>query len=264
KKRFPRFSCGFRVHRDFAPPEVQRQASVVIALEPAKTLAEKGIPVSCAICETRKEKRFCPAVHGKICAVCCGTEREVTLDCPSTCPYLLQARQHERHRALEAIDPKEVFADVVVSEEAAHRHEPLLAAVLFALAHWARADRTLNDRDAISALRAQARRYQMLADSGLHAPASGLGAAQQALAARIDELVTEYRRTEKKHLGYSSLRDRNLFEALVFLLRMAHVRTSGRPRSRAFLDLVFEKFPESESPVIASGTGGKGSIVIPD
>jgi len=219
--------------------------------------------LSCSICETRKEKRFCPAVHGKICAVCCGTEREVTLDCPSTCPYLLQARQHEKHRSLEAIDPKEVFADVVISEEAAHRHEPLLAGVLFAVAHWARTDRTLNDRDAISALHALARRYQMLSDSGLHAPASGIGPAQQALAARIEELVTEYRRTEEKHLGYLTLRDRNLFEALVFLLRMAHVRTSGRPRSRAFLDLVFGKFPETESPAIASGMGGTGSIVIP-
>ncbi len=220
--------------------------------------------MSCAICETRKEKRFCPAVHGKICAVCCGTEREVTLDCPSTCPYLIQARQHEKRRPLEAVDPKEVFADVVVGEEAAHRHQPLLAGVLFAVAHWARADRTLNDRDAISALHTLARRYQMLSDSGLHAPASAVGPAQQALAARIEELVTEYRRTEEKHLGYPTLRDRNVFEALVFLLRMAHVRTSGRPRSRAFLDLVFEKFPESDSPVIASGTGGSGSIVIPD
>lgn len=220
--------------------------------------------MSCTICETRKERRFCPAVHGRICAVCCGTEREVTLDCPSTCPYLIQARQHEKRRALETVDPKEVFADVVVDEEAAHRHEPLLAGVLFQVARWARADRTLNDRDAISALHALARRYQMLSDSGLHAPASGIGPAQQALVAQIEELVTEYRRTEEKHLGYSALRDRQVFEALVFLLRMAHVRTSGRPRSRAFLDLVFEKFPESESPVIASGASGGGSIVIPD
>ena len=243
---------------------MQSPAPDVIALKPAKTLAEKDLRLSCAICETRKEKRFCPAVHGKICAVCCGTEREVTLDCPSTCPYLLQARQHEKHRSLEAIDPKEVFADVVISEEAAHRHEPLLAGVLFAVAHWARSDRTLNDRDAISTLQALARRYQMLSDSGLHAPASGVGPAQQALAARVDELVTEYRRTEEKHLGYPTLRDRNVFEALVFLLRMAHVRTSGRPRSRAFLDLVFEKFPEAaESPVIATGTGGTGNLVIP-
>ena len=55
--------------------------------------------VSCPICEIRKEKRFCPAVHGRICAQCCGEQREVTLDCPSDCPYLRQAREHEKPRA---------------------------------------------------------------------------------------------------------------------------------------------------------------------
>src|ERR1700674_6113094 len=54
----------------------------------------EGLHLSCAICEDRKEKRFCPAVHGKICPQCCGEQREVTLDCPSDCPYLLQAREH--------------------------------------------------------------------------------------------------------------------------------------------------------------------------
>ena len=38
--------------------------------------------MSCAICEKRKEKRFCPAIHGRICPQCCGEQREVTLDCP--------------------------------------------------------------------------------------------------------------------------------------------------------------------------------------
>ena len=54
--------------------------------------------MSCAICEVRKEKRFCPAVHGRICPQCCGEQREVTLDCPSDCPYLQQAREHEKPR----------------------------------------------------------------------------------------------------------------------------------------------------------------------
>jgi hypothetical protein len=39
--------------------------------------------LACAICEQRKEKRFCPAVHGRIFPQCCGEQREVTLDCPS-------------------------------------------------------------------------------------------------------------------------------------------------------------------------------------
>src|SRR5712691_3160455 len=48
-------------------------------------LSRRSIPVSCAICDKRKEKRFCPAVHGRICPQCCGEQREVTLDCPSDC-----------------------------------------------------------------------------------------------------------------------------------------------------------------------------------
>jgi hypothetical protein len=48
--------------------------------------------VSCALCEKRKEKRFCPAVHVRICPSVVGTTREVVLDCPSDCVYLLQAR----------------------------------------------------------------------------------------------------------------------------------------------------------------------------
>ncbi len=49
--------------------------------------------MSCPICEKRKAARFCPAKGEKICAVCCGTEREVTIDCPSDCAYLLAAHR---------------------------------------------------------------------------------------------------------------------------------------------------------------------------
>ena len=45
--------------------------------------------MSCPICEKRPPKRFCPAKGEKICAVCCGREREVTIDCP---PDLLLSR----------------------------------------------------------------------------------------------------------------------------------------------------------------------------
>ena len=58
----------------------------------------------CALCRTRKEKRFCPAVHDRICAVCCGTEREVSLDCPGDCPYLQQARTHEKPRSVQELN----------------------------------------------------------------------------------------------------------------------------------------------------------------
>ena len=40
-------------------------------------IASREAFVSCEICHNRKEKRFCPAIHGRICPQCCGEQREV-------------------------------------------------------------------------------------------------------------------------------------------------------------------------------------------
>jgi hypothetical protein len=63
-------------------------------------------------------------------------------------------------------------------------------------------------------------------------------------------------------LGYSTLRDADTLKALVFLLRLAHARTSGRPKSRAFIDFLFAQFPEKKSAVIAPSEAG-GRIIVP-
>src|SRR5260370_38322231 len=52
--------------------------------------------MTCKICEIRRARRYCPAVHGEICSLCCGREREMTLDCPLDCEFLREARKHER------------------------------------------------------------------------------------------------------------------------------------------------------------------------
>src|SRR5579863_6153530 len=99
-----------------------------------------GDPImSCAICEKRKEKRFCPAVHGRICPQCCGEQREVTLDCPSDCVYLEQARQHERPRSLETLDRNALFPNVEIGEQFLYQQEHLILGLSFALAKSAKA-----------------------------------------------------------------------------------------------------------------------------
>jgi len=218
--------------------------------------------LSCALCETRKERRFCPAVHGKICPVCCGTEREVTLDCPSDCPYLQLARAREKPRPLVDMNPEAVFSTVTVRDQLIYEREPLLVGLSYAVAKCARADRSLNDRDAISALTALARRYQTLVGSGLRLNAATPVGAQQATVAELEKMIAEYQEMEGKHLGYATLRDSETLEALVFLVRMAHARTSGRPKARGFLDFLFRQFPAKQGEVV-SAEDAKGSIVIP-
>jgi hypothetical protein len=218
--------------------------------------------LSCAICEIRKEKRFCPAVHGRICAQCCGEQREVTLDCPSDCPYLQQAREHEKPRAPEQIDPAGLFLQVEMSDQFMYEKEHLLMGLTYALAKSARADRSLHDQDMISALNVLAKSYERRVNSGLHYEQPLTSDSQRRAATEVETMVKEYREAEQKQVGYSSLRDSDVLKGLVFLLRLAHGRTSGRPKSRAFVEFLFAQFPEKESAVVASQEAGS-RIILP-
>ena len=218
--------------------------------------------MSCALCHARKEKRFCPALHDRICAQCCGQAREVTMDCPSDCVYLQQAREHERPRSAEELDPAALFAQVEVPRQFVYENEHLLVGLSFALAKSARADRAINDQDMIAALTAAAHTYETLANSGLHYQVSAGGLGQQAVVAELEKTLKEYRELEQKHRGFSSLRDSDVLRALVFLVRMAHARTSGRPKSRALIDSLFAQFPEKES-LIETPADAPSRIIVP-
>jgi hypothetical protein len=222
---------------------------------------EENHDLSCAICEVRKEKRFCPAAHGRICPQCCGEQREVTLDCPSDCPYLQQARQHEKPRLADEFDAASLFLQVEISDQFTYQHEHLLMGLSYALSKAARSDRALNDRDLIAALSAMCTSYERLVNSGLHYEQPLPSAALHSVAKQVEEIVKQFRAAEQKQLGYSNLRDSDVLKALVFLLRLAQGRTSGRPKSRAFIDFLYEQFPEKESAVLAAPEAGSRLIV---
>jgi hypothetical protein len=225
-------------------------------------MLEGACDLSCVICEIRKEKRFCPAVHGRICPQCCGEQREVTLDCPSDCPYLIQAREHEKQRPADQIDPAALFLQVEVSEQFMYEKEHLLMGVTYALAKTARADRSLHDQDLIAALAMLASSYERRINSGLHYEQPLTSDSQRRAAAEVETMVKEYREAERKHVGYSSLKDSEVLKALVFLLRLGNGKTSGRPKSRAFVEFLFAQFPEKESAVVTPQEAGS-RIILP-
>jgi hypothetical protein len=217
--------------------------------------------LSCAICEIRQEKRFCPALHGRICPQCCGEQRELTLDCPSDCPYLVQARAHEKPRSSEQIDPAALFLEVELSDQFMYEKEHLLMGLTYSLAQAARADSSLHDQDLIAALTVLSKSYERRVNSGLHYEQPLTSESQRRAAAAVENMVKEYREAEQKHTGYSTLRDSDVLQALVFLVRLAHGRTSGRPKSRAFVDFLFSQFPEKETDVVRQQVGSR--IILP-
>ncbi len=229
--------------------------------------------LTCAICEERKEKRFCQAVHGKICPQCCGEQREVTLDCPSDCPYLLQAREHATAHPAKtdyeqpgARDREALFPEVEITEQFLYEREHLILGLSFALAKSARADRSLMDRDLIAALSSLAKSYQTLVNSSLiyEPPTANLGLQNiiRDIAREVETMVREFREAEQQHIGHARLRDSEVLKALVFLLRLGLGRTSGRPKSRAFVDFLFAQFPETHSAIARREEAGS-RIVIP-
>lgn len=218
--------------------------------------------MTCPICHVRKEKRFCPAVHERICAQCCGEQREVTLDCPTDCPYLVQAREHEKPRSADQIDPAGLFLQVEISDQFMYEHEHLLMGLTYALSKSARSDRTLNDQDFIAALTMLATSYERRANSGLHYEPPLTGESRRRAVAELETMVKEYREAELKHVGYSRLRESDVLKALVFLVRLACGRTSGRPKSRMFVDFLFAQFPERESTVVTPQEAGS-RIILP-
>jgi len=218
--------------------------------------------LSCAICNVRKEKRFCPAVHGRICPQCCGQQREVTLDCPSDCPYLQQARQHEEPRRLEDLPAEETFPAIEVPEQFLREHEPLMLGVWHTLSRRYAADRNMTDREVIGALANMAKSLQTLVSSGLVYEESLPNLAQQAIIDALHQLLQEFRELEQKHIGHSTLKDADVLKTLVFTLRLAHMQTSGRPRSRRFLDFLRERFPDAQT-AIATADEPSSRIIVP-
>jgi len=163
---------------------------------------------------------------------------------------------------MQDLDRAALFPQVEIGEQFLYQHEHLITGVTYALAKSAQTDRLVNDADLIAALTSMAKKHETLANSGLHYEIPLTSLSQQAVVAEIIELLKGYREVEQKELGYSRLHESDVLRALVFLLRMGYARTSGRPKSRAFVDFVRAQFPEKQSAVATSADSGS-RIIIP-
>lgn len=199
--------------------------------------------MSCPICEKRKAERFCPAKAEKICAVCCGKEREVTIDCPSDCAYLISAHRYESDH------PRDIPADTPLLEETipkdlVHTCQQLMAALAFSIAKFCAAQPTAVDSDILTALEALSQTYKTLSSGLIYEkpPQAPLpGELYAALVAFLDQI----RKQQAERGASASFKDTEIFYLLVFLYRMGLLRTNGRPRSRLFIEFLRGQFPDA-------------------
>lgn len=194
--------------------------------------------MKCKICRERRPRRFCPGVRGDICSLCCGQEREVTVDCPLDCEYLIESREHDR---TPDPDPAQFpNQDIRVSEQFLRENEVLLLLL---------ADLTLRssldtsgavDGDVREALESLVRTYRTL-QSGLVYESMPRNMVAGAIHERIQAAIAGVQQ-RLAQAGRAPFRDAAILGVLAFLQRLEIQHNNGRRKGRAFIDFLRRYF----------------------
>ena len=206
--------------------------------------------MACPICGKRKAKRLCPARAESICSICCGEQREVTIDCPSDCMYLVTSREYDLTR-LEIDWAKVPFPDVKFNRSFAETHGPFLVDIDYAVCEFAADHREVVDTDVLAALQTLAETYRtqtsgIIYEKPLDYPL------QRALYEHLKASIADFRKEETQRAGMTTVRDSDIRDGLIFLTQLCAAHANGRPKGRAYLDLIRAQFPKEEFQKAAS------------
>jgi len=171
-------------------------------------------------------------VNGDICAICCGTGREVTVNCPLDCEYLQEARRREAKGPVEGIEIPN--RDIEVTDRLVEQNVVLLNLLGSALLGAALETGAI-DADVREALSALVRTYRSL-QSGLYYQTRPAGSFASAIYDALQGAATEFRAREQQELGLTRTRDADVLGLIVFLQRIEIDHNNGRARGRAFID----------------------------
>jgi len=209
----------------------------------------------CPICQKRRASRFCPAKAESICSVCCATEREVTIECPADCGYLIASRQHEGERR-EVDWSKVPFAEVKIPPETMAAHWPLISTLVYVILKFAHDNRPLVDTDAMASVATLAETYRTLS-SGLYYEKPPDYRLQRELYEALKAGIADFKKPAAQEMSVKHVRDETVRDALIFLAQLGSTRMNGRPKGRAYLDFLSSQFEFTMPEESAS------SIVVP-
>ena len=196
------------------------------------------------ICQKRKAARFCPAKGEQICAICCGQEREVTIDCPVDCLHLLAAHRYEAEHP-RTLPPDTPLLDVDLPSDLVDTQQQLMAALAFTIAKFCASQRDVTDPDILAGLQALAETYKTLR-TGIYYEKPPAARLPHELYAALTAFIAEAKQQQAERTGFSTLKDSEIFFLLVFLYRMGLLHTNGRPRSRRYTEFLRSQFPDAK------------------
>jgi hypothetical protein len=111
---------------------------------------------------------------------------------------------------------------------------------------YAREYRQVVDADVIAALHALAESYRTLS-SGLYYEKPPDYLYQRELYQVLKTALEEFQRVQTQRQGLVTIRNSDLRDSLIYLTQLGALRTNGRPKGRAFLDLIRSQVAPQDS-----------------
>ena len=175
--------------------------------------------------------------------MCCGTEREVSIDCPVDCGYLVAAHRYEEQHQ-RTLPPGTPLLDVRLTSDIIHKHQQLLSALAFTIARFCAEHREANDVDVLAAMESLAEAYKTLAAGIVYEQLPALPVQRELYEALSKFFVESEQQQAQASFGHA--KDSEIYQLLVFLYRMGLMHTNGRPRSRRFIEYLRSQFPGAQ------------------
>ena len=182
----------------------------------------EGFNLACPICSKRKAKRFCPARTETICSICCGTEREVTIDCPSDCVHLVASRQYDMTR-LEIDWAKVPFAESKFDRR--FRGDARAVAVSTSITRSASLPPTIARWWMRTSWRRCKRWRRLTAPrrAGLFTRSLWTTRCNAHCTNSLKAAIADFREKEAQRVGMTTVRDSDVRDALIFLTQLCAV-----------------------------------------
>jgi hypothetical protein len=184
----------------------------------------------CSLCSERPGKRYCPAKESQICAICCGSKREIDIDCPSFCVHLQAGRLYEAEKRVP--DPQLAAEVGKYDNTFVHRFSLILDTISKSVAEERLNSPWLVDNDVIEVYKSLNSTMKTLS-SGVYYESLPDGPVRISLFRRLKALLDQMMQPGADR---PSLKVSEASEVLNFLTLAAQVNSSVRPKSRRYLD----------------------------
>jgi len=196
----------------------------------------KGNSRHCPLCETRQPRRFCPAKGEEICSVCCGTKREVEIDCPPDCAYLQSGREYESRKTILS-GPTAYRTERLWQDEFILSHTGIFLEIWRSVLDVRGRYPEIVDAHLQAALESLIQTYQTL-DKGIYYETLPGGSLPKEIYVALKSAFD----SAGQKAEFSSLKTGTILDCLTFHKEMGQATTLPRPRSRIFLDRIEEMY----------------------